>query len=270
MGRAFPNNKVYHSYLKNASPLVIRFRSPPKESDYTDDEIIYFDVKGDRHDKYYYQIENDAILDKLSSAPIGSWIKATFTGAKDDADFSYDTVSDSEAADATRSLRTAASSSDSLSSGNIADDYRECIKLARDIVAKELGLDDSESLGTDALAVVQSMAATIYINWQKSNFTMPLYAGMANEVDESGDVEMPDFATDETLQRIIKILDLIEVNGRSHDNKNLAPIAKRLSQMTDPSAPPPTHNDAMKALRWLELEAEHQGVGDPNQDDLPF
>ena len=56
MGQTFKNNRVWHSYLKNKSPIVIQFKGAPMDSKHSDTRIVFFEVRGDPHDKYYYEV----------------------------------------------------------------------------------------------------------------------------------------------------------------------------------------------------------------------
>lgn len=82
----FDKQTVYHSYLRDASPVVVKFKKHVQKSKYKDRlPWVPFNVKGDPTD-YTYQVENDRIADILNRVPLNVWVKATFIAGEDNGD----------------------------------------------------------------------------------------------------------------------------------------------------------------------------------------
>lgn len=260
MGRQFKNNRVWHSFLKNASPIVIRFKGAPMESKHNDEDIVFFEVRGDTHDKYYYVVENGMIEELIADdVPHGEWIKCTFDGMKSDATMSFEAAGSSTNAtkdfprpDGKEYSRPAERS---LSTGNIVDDYSLCVDAAKQIIMDKLGV---AVMTVEAAPTVQAMAATLYINWSYTKFTKPLTAIEDTDADES-----------ELLTEVKDLLaSLPNKNGKAHDGRALkTTLAKMEDALMDASA------EALdKYKEWLVIETDYQQEDEPEEleDELPF
>jgi len=85
----FEYKKVWHSDLKRASPLVVRFRTAPMSSQYLKDKsMIYFetDPSVDDLEGKYYVIETEEIEKQLQHVQKDVWVEIVATGGGNDED----------------------------------------------------------------------------------------------------------------------------------------------------------------------------------------
>lgn len=261
MGRTFKYNKVYHSYLKNSSPIVLQFKGPVKPSDYNDDDIAFIAVRGDDHDKYYLIVENEDYLALVDEVPKKQWLKCTFTGEKETATFTWEETDFTDAPPAT-STSSGSSSSGQRKVGNYQHNYLACVNVAKDIVKEEFEYSDE---------LVKDIATTLFINWSYSGFRDSLTPGSV----VSGDLDS-EFADEHELDALSEGLNtLLNETGKSHDGKNLKPALDKIRRVVrDGEAT--TKSDVGKMLAWLSKEydwqVDQEGAAsvDDYADDLPF
>jgi hypothetical protein len=262
MGRVFKYNKVYHSYLKHQSPIVIRFRSPVRKSDYNDDLIAFMDVRGDTNDKYYYITESAEIRDEIGKIPVNEWVKAEFAGSDDTAVIAWELAGDTGNSDDAINSYPSENVTGSFGGASIKDNYINCIQVAKDIVAVEF--PDAED------TLVKDIATTLYINWSHTGFKVSLDGAAPVEAD----VLDGDFATIESVDALRDGLDsLIVDKGRSHDNRNLKPVLDKIKIVVNEDAITVSPKEVGDMLVWLTKEYNHQVeqeyAADPG-DELPF
>lgn len=254
----FSKKGVWHSYLKAQSPVVVRFKNPPIVSKYPNREgedqwVVYFQVRGDSSpEDYYYYIEDDEILEKLNNVEYGTWYSVSAGGGKDGQWLNIEPAGES-----TNAVKASGPSyDDSYSAGYISGDYVKCLEEAKGIAGTVLDTEDP--------SVIQSIAATLYINWSKSGFRVPLNADDAPEreyVDE-----------DNTDKYTKKVQDLISKlnrrSGKAHDGKALKTAIDKIEAALD------GHIDAQtfgKIAEWLNNEVTYQNNDDEEpKDELPF
>lgn len=86
----FKQQTVYHSWLKQASPLVLRFVTKPAESKYkSKPKWVAFRIRGDvdengKERKYTLNLENARIEEKVANTQLKRWVKVTATGGSED------------------------------------------------------------------------------------------------------------------------------------------------------------------------------------------
>lgn len=86
----FKNQTVYHSWLKQVSPIVLRFVTKPADSKYRDKpRWVAFRVRGDvgedgKERKYTLNIENPLIEEKIKATQLKRWVTVTATGGSED------------------------------------------------------------------------------------------------------------------------------------------------------------------------------------------
>lgn len=175
----FNQNRVWHSFLKNASPLVVQFTNGVQDSKFNPEEkIAYFRVRGDSTDGYYLVIENDTIVSRIESVPSNRWVKVQATGSSEDADL---VVTDQGPVSSSESRST----STDYDEGTVVGNYRHCLIAAVDLVREA----SDEEIQKSLLENLPSIAATLFIQWQRTNFKVPLTAEMA--VQASTEAEEP-------------------------------------------------------------------------------
>lgn len=95
---AFTQKKVWHSHMRNHSPLVVRFKTGVLASQYLKDpelRIMYFDAAGQDPDDpdrmivdplegKYYVIDDAGVREALEQVQSDQWVVLTCGGGKDD------------------------------------------------------------------------------------------------------------------------------------------------------------------------------------------
>lgn len=257
----FSQQRVWHSFLKSRSPVVMRFKNPPLMSKYKDNDgndqwLIYFTVRGDEPgEDYYYNIEDAEILDKLRNVDYSKWYSVTAGGGLDAKQTLEIVEASDQSAGAPRQVSSGGGAShggDSFSTGYIVDDYRRCVEEAGVIAA-------SAPLDTTDATVIQSIAATLYINWSRTNFRVPLSA--------SARLESPDDVLD-TSPAYELIEKLTKRSGKAHDGKALKTAIDKIESALDTEVmmEPDVYQ---RMVDWLTKEVEHQ-TPEELTDDLPF
>jgi len=227
------------------------------ESKHNDEDIVFFEVRGDPHDKYYYVVENGMIEELIrDDVPHGEWLKCTFDGMKSDATMSFEVAGSST--NATGKYQNAPGNPskgyvrEAQSTGNIVDDFKLCVDAAKGIVFEKLSID-AETV--EAAPVVQAMAATLYINWSYTKFTKPLTPPDEDESELAGEV-------------VELLASLPSKNGKAHDGRALKTT---LAKMEDAVMKAPA--DVLgKYKEWLVIELDFQQEDEPEElgDELPF
>jgi len=254
--RTFSQSKVWHSFLKAKSPLVIRFKGDPMESKYGTDPIVYFEVRGDEGDSYYYNIEDASILEQIEELDKGLWYKVTAGGGQDGQFLKVEVATEQSGAPLRRG-------EDNYSTGNIVDDFALCLDHALDLVKDKLGVAPKTVEGAP---VVQAMAATLYINWSHSRFLKPLSAADVPErveVTETEDGRSDGYAVE--LGELIEALP--KQSGKAHDGRALKTTIDKFKQALDT---PISDELYSRMKKWIDNEAAFQAPAEIPEDDLPF
>lgn len=262
-GDTFDQNRIYHSYLKAFSPIVVRFTSDVRESDY-DGHIRWFEVRGDDHDGYYYQVENDEIRQYLEDeVPTGEWIKLVASGdgregtadmevhPADGPDTSYSSPSQGGSGGGGNEPR--------LGPDNILDQYDLVLEKAKERFPEVMLDDDGELTEVGA-----RLATTLYIQWSRTGRKAPLFDGQGEDVAE------PQHA-----DRIEEDIDTLDWDGNSHDGRDLSDMKVRLSTLAeDIREGKATLAEAEHAINWLNNEVDEQSEDTTSpslgEDSLPF
>jgi hypothetical protein len=140
--------------------------------------------------------------------------------------------------------------------GDIVSDYRLCVDAAIGIFAEKF-----DGLDLDP-AAVQSMAATLYINWSYTKFHKPLFEGMVEPSDDESEAES------ELLTEIKDLIAPLTKNGKAHDGRALKTT---LAKMQDALTNAPV--DVLEKYKeWLIIETDFQIENEPEEltDELPF
>jgi len=248
----FDRKSVWHSELRNASPLVLKFSGDPMDSKYdvgtTDGyahKVIGFDTRGDDTRRWYI-IESPDIENTLKRAPKNEWIEVRASWSGDSQTIEWDRASGSV-------QRETTSDTSGHSTGNIKDDYLLCIEAARDLP------------GSDDTATLLANARHLHGQWVRMGVSTPLTHDMDNTptTDDTGNSA--------TLEEIKELLDLVPTwEGRAHDDSDLLSVFKRIESVVKGAG---GSDDAERALAWLENEIEFQSRNDESSttdDDLPF
>jgi len=259
----FSQKKVWHSYLKRASPVVLRWKGAPVLSKYDegDQYLAYFEVQGDPTDGYYYYIESEDVLNQLRNAPYKQWVRVTATG--DNADthvldmVPYDGATpESQTGLSVTPRSTGGAQKPDFSTGFIADDYAKCLLAASNLAA--MG-----PLDTDDPTVIQAVAATLYISWSRTGFTVPLASD--GDVDEY----INDLAPDYEVSVLEELDKLVKRSGKSHDNRNLKSTIAKI----ETEAAALNEESYESVMKWIRAEVDYQlteAEEEEIEDDLPF
>lgn len=199
MAFQFNQNKVWHSYFKTASPLVIRFTSEVRESDYTPgQEFVYFEMRnnpvpeGEKGGNLYLVIENDTVKSRIESTPLRQWVQVTAIGGgrEDDAppaDLIIEAVKGMDY-EAPRPVTSAAATTrQRFGAVDIESNYQMAFEAALRVIHnadyprgwKGKMTDDPASLMEHA----RQIATTMFIQWSNTGFSVPLTEDMAGAIE---------------------------------------------------------------------------------------
>ncbi len=169
----FKNKKVWHSNLKYASPLVVTFTTDILPSKYKKgEEIVFFNIRGEPEASHYLVIESETVKKRLEKVvpTLDKWVRVTAENSGDEADLIIESVDD----ESTPPSETEGKSPARVSFGNasIAENYSVCLKAAYDLV-------DAVDYATaaqkkDLFANLSSIAASLFIQWDRKNYMVPL------------------------------------------------------------------------------------------------
>lgn len=259
-GQTFKNNKVWHSNLKYASPIVLRFKGAPFKSQHSNDMIVFFEVRGDPHDKYYYVCENEMIVDQIADdIAHGVWLQATFDGMKAEATLEVKPASESSApSSGGRTVRGAAPEK-SYSTGSVVGDWLLCLEQAKIIAKDELGV--APKADVPSASVTKEIATSLYISWKDTRFLKPLVDSMPEPGVDDEVLELK-----EQINTFLE--DLPAKNGKAHDGRALKTTLAKISDAMDEN-----NAEHLTMFRdWLDAEVEFQAMDpeEPEEDDLPF
>lgn len=276
----FTQKKVWHSYLRAKSPVVLRFKGPVVQSKFLDNtgeypNIIYFEVKGDPTDGYYYFIENDDVLEYLrSNAQPGEWVKLTATGGSTDEhqiDLQPAGGDDENTGQyLSKGLPAKSVSVDArpmYGSGVVAEDYEACLVEAVRMVNEHLIGTNKEAISKSPEAfatlasVTKEIATTMFINWSNNRYETPL---------SSADVEV-EYVEDAKMdmgENVLEALDkLPKRSGKSHDGRNLKSTINKIEDSIDTLDDESYH----QIMDWIDKEVGFQSTTEEEiEDDLPF
>jgi hypothetical protein len=264
----FSQKKVWHSHLKQKSPIVIRWRGTPRQSDFGDYLQAYFDVRNDSEEGYYYVCEDEGITQQIEEAEKDVWLVVTAAGGKDGQvmDIRPDdgtTAVQNEGAEAPRQARG------TYTSGSIIGDYGACFNVAQQFVDARLPVFVDT---LDRFGLAKEMATTFYIQWSKSGFAVPLVPESQVEV-----TPVPDPTGEPAPESITsaknKLKMLPKKSGFSHDSKQLKRVTDAMAEQLDGD---PTKEQVAKMNQWLDKELTAQSVFAATdeefvpEDELPF
>lgn len=267
----FQTKKVWHSRLKGASPVIVKFSTGNiVESQYDDGLNIYFNVRGDDED-YYYQTENQAIRDYLErNVERNVWYSLTAAGQAEEATIALSPVDESSlpptASPAPRQSSGGsykAPQARSYSTGTVAGDMEKCVLAAANILEgmADMGLDASEE---NRLEFIEKLGVSLFIQWSRINMDTPLTADDVEEEEEAAEEE-------DVNEHIADLKSLYEElplkSGTSHDNKKLKSVLDKISETIDAGEVEPEEGNAM--ISWLSDELAYQ-TADNGEEDLPF
>jgi hypothetical protein len=231
------------------------------ESKYGTDPIVYFEVRGDEGDSYYYNIEDPEIEKQIEDLDKSLWYTVTAGGGQDGQFLKIEPAT-SQAGNSGGGDSRGNGGENSFSTGNIVDDFKLCLAEAFAIVRDELGIAPKSVEGAP---VVQSMAATLYINWSHTRFLRPLTAA---DVPEREYVETEDGRSDEYAVELGELIDTLpRDSGKAHDGRALKTTIAKFREALDS----PISDELFGRMKkWLNDEAESQTPIEIPEDELPF
>jgi hypothetical protein len=274
MSNVFSQKKVYHSFIKKRSSLVIKFNGEPRQSDFSEDWMIYFDIRGDPEGAYYYHIENDAILEQLRGVEKDVWFLVTAIGQGESA--TLELGEPTKGADVERSGTTRATSratEDSYFSESLASDYLAALIASQEVVTPVL--IEGKDLTDEAVChLTKDIASSLFIQFyrQRGLFRITDDQKLPLSLDEDSESYSP--ATDDHFSIIRDTVnELARKNGTAHDGKKLKPALDAILAFCEDGG---SQDDAVKIIKWVGVELDHQMAGqerepdDLPQDELPF
>lgn len=264
MPKTFPNKGVYQSHLREQSPVVIKFTGDIQPSKFDDDRLVVpFKVRGD-NTTYWLNIENDTIQSEVEATQQDQFVEVNATGNRDDARLNIESPN-TGGADRGGS-RAAQASADSYGRGSVVENYRAVLEAVR-------GLPGAVDAEGDLTPMGQDHAATVFIQWTRTDFMMPL---VQEEEDDSieGD-SSPSSGADEQEDASTAQLDVVDEfvdkvprwDGEAHDGSDLQEVKEKIDNLVENGG---TVEQASNAIKWLKQEREHQDEGVVGEDELPF
>ena len=252
----FSQKRVWHSFLKSKSPLVISLKGEPQESKYGDNPIVYFEVRGDDFDGYYYEIESPEVNEIIENTPKREWLTVTASGGKDNQHIAFSKASGGPVTSNKPGMPMV---DKDYSTGNISGDYQRCLSEARGI-ALEWADDFDSPIPAEA---IHAMAATMFIQWSYTKFRRPLNA------DDAETVEVVDAVVDKTDEYVEDIRGLISqlesTSGTAHDDSKLKTMLNKIESSFEGTIDEALH---ARMTQWLFEEIDHQTLA--LDDELPF
>lgn len=274
----FKQKKVYHSYLKQASPLVMQFRSQPLESKYQEGQwVMYFGVRGDSTDGYYLLLENDSIRETLQNAVGQGWTKVEASGSGDDAEVRLSQPENvaSEASGGPSNGRTA-----SALYTSIPEAYAACLDAAEMAVSEWL---DRTTLGksndTIRLQLAKDVATTFFINMSGTS-SIPLDPEVVQEAEPETVTEpVTDTLTEEHVGILREYYDAVDWNtDKTHDGRDVDEVSEHIYNFIENGI---EENGTFTIMRnmmgWMDKQMAFQKIhkslpleSGAKEDDLPF
>jgi hypothetical protein len=283
----FNQKKVWHSHLKQKSPIVLRWKGVPRDadgtprkSDYGDYYQAFFEVRNDDEDGYYYVCEDESILETILAVPEDVWTIVTAAGGKDSQVLDIKTddgsVVNASVGETPQSKggTPRQSKRGAYTSGALIVDYTACFDAAQEFVDERLSGEDS----IERFNLIKELGTTLYIQWSKGGFSQPIYPEAVPEPPaETVTVEPTLEAVAETPAQTGKVegikakLEMLpKKNGTSHDGKQLKRVTDAMAEQLDAD---PTNEQLAKMEFWLDAEVKAQTADNLEfvpDDDLPF
>ena len=273
----FSQKKVWHSHLKQKSPIRLKFRGIPrnddgscKKSEYGDYYQAFIEVAGDDKDDYYYVCEDEHIKDAILEAPQDVWVIVTAAGGKDSQHLDIK-ADDGTAVVVSGDSKPTKTQRDrgSFAPDSLLEGYTGCFQLAERFIDERL----AGELDTERFNLIKELGTTFYIQWARGGFSVPLEPGAVEPtvVPTQEGVAQADPPTSEVGDVAEKLSQLPKKNGTSHDGKQLKRVTDAMEEQLNND---PTNEQIAKMNAWLDAELRIQmldGVGEfVPEDDLPF
>lgn len=188
----FSQNKVWFSHLKtvsNPDPIVMKFTSPVTDSKYDmgqdedtgyDYRMCWFEARGDDPDaSRYLVIDSQALEDAVNEVPRNQYVKLQATNSGEDAPLSWEPVKGGSG----RSYAARSFDEGGYAPPTVLEAYGAALAAAGALVP------DADLSDYEAESLRQKHAATMFIQWQKTGFDVPLAPVEDTEDDGQGDVD---------------------------------------------------------------------------------
>lgn len=268
MSNAFSQKKVYHSFIKKHGPIVIKWKGPPRISDFDNYYIIYFEVRGDPESGYYYHIENDAIYEQLKDVEKNEWFLVTADGTQDSAVLDHSTPT--AGADVDRNTSPIApyrTTEANFFGESLTSDYLAAVLAAEEYVVPTL-IGAKKLTEYEVAHLTKDVAASLFIQFHMQRGLSPLTDSQKGEPVVVEDKDAYVAAASGHFKIIRDTLDeFIIKRGTAHDGKKLKPVIDSILAFLEDGG---SRDDAVKIIRWTGAELDHQMVGiEPDDDGLP-
>lgn len=264
MPKTFENKGVYHSRLREKSPIVLKFTGEIQTSKFDDTkEVVPFEVRGDGT-TYWLTVDNDGIRDEINAVQQGQYVQVNADGTYEDARLN---ITDPNTGGGDRGGSQAVEGGGmSHSRGSVKENYRAVLEAVRD-------LDGAVDEDGNLTPMGQDHAATVFIQWTRTDYTMPLTQEDVNDngdddVDTSDSADGQDVASDTQLEVVSEFVEKIPSwVGEAHDGSDLQDVKQKLDDLIENGG---TVEQASNSIKWLREENEHQQQGVAGDDELPF
>lgn len=197
---------IYHSQWRSASPITVMFTKgvlpstfPVKEGAPPNPPFAPFMLQGD-DTPYTYTIENDACAEAIKNIPTGIWVQVVALGGKDDATLEITLPDGYEAAEGTPGVQAHVPASQPGASTvytppvrpeSVAEAYAAALRAARTVRTEY-----EDEFGEELDEATRTMAVTILINSERSNWTMPMIVIPPPDPDDPAEADMVDRITE--------------------------------------------------------------------------
>ncbi len=234
---------IYHSELRKESPVKLMFTIGVQTTKYADrQDYAPFRLPDDSME-YTYQIENDACADAIRAAPMNTWLLVTAEGVGEEkAQLNIRALDGGKPKPNKGKPATGRYKGDAPPS--VEEGMRRCL-----VVADRLRAWFTEEHERPMEPMDKELAATLYINWERSGFSMHL--GADEQAAADADEEDPAAIVEATTLK--EIQDLIEKVEVQED------ILEKMRGMIDAGM---TQKTALRTLEYL--------VSLPKKDALPW
>jgi len=250
----FDKTGVYHSKLRNASPITVMFTKGVLPSKFQSKQegappnppFAPFLVQGDENN-YTYTVENEACEAAIRATPTGVWVQLVATGAKDDAELLITLPDGMEPPAETPGVQPQTATSGRpgtpvaypapVRPASVSEAYSEALRAARDV-----RIQYEEEFGEDLDEATRTIAASILINSERSNWTLPMRIVPPPDPDDPAEVDM-----------VERIEELLAVKAVPEE------ITEKLTALVENGL---TVGKAQKTIDYLEAQpaADEQGA----------
>jgi len=183
-GTTFDKKTVYHSDLRKAGTLVVKFTKYPDKSKFKNrPDWVPFNVENDPG-AYTYQIENEKIHAVLDQVPLNTWMKVTFLSGEESGEMVVQTVEGGPVEMVTEKPKAASNGKSRARPTPRArriDGYPTYYEDLWYAIVASKGVHDryAKEFGEPLPESVRSLGVAIHIQASRESYAKPLADGLA-------------------------------------------------------------------------------------------